>query len=273
MAFVYWIHLPEHTDIKTQGYIGITTETVDKRYKRGHLSSARTGSKLRVHNAIRKYGNKIQVTTVLEDDIEFCQLVEWGYRSSINIGWNHGIGGESPRKGSKTSEETKKKLSIASKGRKLTDEVKAKMSKAQKNRIWTDEDKLRIATISKSRKGTKLSDSHRKALSLASNRDGKFCDLAKDNARAFHNNQPPWERGRSDTEIWKLSEKLYDTVRNNPSIGEVLLGKSINVKSSKVRKILKKIRSGWVPSDDPSFIIWLKQYNKKEADNAETQSS
>lgn len=30
MALVYWLRLPEHTDIFTQGYVGVTTYNSDR---------------------------------------------------------------------------------------------------------------------------------------------------------------------------------------------------------------------------------------------------
>jgi len=32
MAVVYWIHLPEHTDIASQGYVGVSNTTASKRF-------------------------------------------------------------------------------------------------------------------------------------------------------------------------------------------------------------------------------------------------
>lgn len=270
MAFVYWIHLAEHTNIKTQGYVGITTESVQKRYKRGHMSSARTGSKLHVHAAIRKYGEKIIVTTVLEDDIEFCQLVEWGYRPSPDIGWNHGIGGDSPRVGSTTSEETKAKLSLAGKGRKIIGAALANMREAAKNRIWTDADRERMAAVSKARRGIKLTPEHRKKLSESSNRDSKFSDVAKQKAREFHNSQPPWERGRSNPEVWKLSYEMFSHFKGNETIGEVALAKCLGVAAYQVRKILKKFREGWNPLQDSEFSLWLEKHTNTKGPHEST---
>lgn len=264
MAFVYWIHLPEHTDPKSQGYIGHTTGTVEKRYKRGHLSSARRGSNLKVHNAIRKYGDKLIVTTLLEDTVEFCQLVEWGYRDKSDTGWNHSIGGEASRKGSKTSDETKQKLSKIGKGRKHSAETRANMKAAQSKRIWTDADRDRIRQISLSRKGVRLSEDHKRKLSEVSRHDGKFTDSAREKAAEFHRIQSPWERGRSNKAVWCDSPLMYNEYLINSDIGEVSLANKFGMAPYQVRKVLKHFRSGWVPCSDVKFAAWLLEYNKTQ---------
>ena len=64
MAFVYWIHLPEHVDLLTEGYIGICGRTVGRRFRQ-HLTAAEKNSHLVVHRAIRKYKDKIVVNAYI----------------------------------------------------------------------------------------------------------------------------------------------------------------------------------------------------------------
>lgn len=223
-----------------------------------------------MHNAIRKYGERITVTTLLEDDIEFCQLVEWGYRDKVDVGWNHGIGGASTRAGSKTSEETKAKLSLIGKGRKNSPETIQKMILAQSRRVWTDADRERVRQMALSRVGVAFSEEHRRNLSAAHPRDGVFGDLAVANARAFHNTQPPWERGRSNTSVWALSCEIADAISVDEGIGEFTLGRIFNLRAHQVRKVLKKVRGGWQPCHDVVFTQWLTTYKKEAANAAQT---
>ena len=50
MAVVYWIHLPEHTDMFSEGYIGVT-ENIKRRYYE-HLKLAQQGSNITLSKAI-----------------------------------------------------------------------------------------------------------------------------------------------------------------------------------------------------------------------------
>lgn len=109
---VYWIHLPEHTDILTQGYVGVSHKGAEYRFKE-HLSLAGRGSKLPVHSAIRKYGNKLLVDTVIQGDIDYCYLMEVKLRPEPCIGYNICPGGEKSVLGRKNSDETKAKMSAS----------------------------------------------------------------------------------------------------------------------------------------------------------------
>lgn len=97
MAFVYWIKLDTHTDILSEGYVGITTKTVKRRYL-AHLrdSIKPTSFKGRcvVHSAISKYKERIQVITVCECSKEYASYLENKLRPREQIGWNIAIGGE-----------------------------------------------------------------------------------------------------------------------------------------------------------------------------------
>lgn len=118
MAEVYWIHLPEHTDMFKSGYIGITTKTYQKRFK-GHQYSVAEGSTLKVHNAMRKYADRIVVSKVCDGDLEFCLFVEQELRPSAQMPgvWNIGSGGVCPTVGYTHSDETRAKLVTAWKTR------------------------------------------------------------------------------------------------------------------------------------------------------------
>ena len=59
MAEVYWIRLPEHTDVFSQGYVGVTTKTSAARFLE-HVSASRwkQKKKLKISNAICKHGEE-----------------------------------------------------------------------------------------------------------------------------------------------------------------------------------------------------------------------
>ena len=285
MAFVYWIHLPEHTAPKTQGYIGITSKTVEARFNQHKFDIKR--SKLRLHNNMNKYKDSIVVDTLLEDDLEFCQLVEWGYRDSTNIGWNHGVGGVAPRLGSKASVETRNKLSIAQMGRKPSEETRNKMSAWQLGKVLSESTKLKI---SKANKGAQVSEETRRKLSIAGKgrkisnetraklrpywENKVFCKKAKEQALIYNLSLKSWNNNSSkaNSKTWLLSEDMYSYTQTNPSHGSKRLAKAFNLKESNVIGVLKKLRSNWNPYEDLEYQSW-KQQTLKEAECQQTNYS
>ena len=122
---VYWIHRPEHTDMFSQGYIGVSNNT--KLRWREH--ETRTGN-LHLQRAIKKYGwdNLVKEVIVIADEL-YCLAVEFKLRSADKIGWNIIAGGGMPpsSRGKKfiKSAETRAKLSAAKMGHRHTPEVEA----------------------------------------------------------------------------------------------------------------------------------------------------
>lgn len=100
MAFVYWIHLPEHTDLSSQGYVGVTTTTVSVRYQ-GHLKAMRRKDRPCpiVGKAIKKYGSSIRITPLLEGSEDYCYHIEELLRPTERVGWNTTAGGKRPARG------------------------------------------------------------------------------------------------------------------------------------------------------------------------------
>ena len=89
---VYWIHRPEHTDMFSQGYIGVSNNT--KLRWREH--ETRTGN-LHLQRAIAKYSwdNLVKEVIVIADEL-YCLAVEFKLRSADKIGWNIVAGGGMP---------------------------------------------------------------------------------------------------------------------------------------------------------------------------------
>ena len=89
---VYWIHHPEHTDMFTQGYIGVTNNTA-KRFER-HLNRTQNNH---LSNAIKKYSwGTLVKQVVLKAGEAYCLDMETKMRPIANIGWNIAIGGGKP---------------------------------------------------------------------------------------------------------------------------------------------------------------------------------
>jgi group I intron endonuclease len=142
---VYWIHHPSHTDMFTQGYIGITARFARRMFEHKALTTNKYLS-----NAIKKYGwDNLVKEVILVADKEYCIDVETKLRSSDEIGWNLVKGGGIPpintrkgykmsvpawNKGKAWSEEQKKQISSGVKKLWENPEYRQHMSNAHKDK-------------------------------------------------------------------------------------------------------------------------------------------
>ena len=145
---VYWVRQAEHTDIFSQGYVGVTNNFTSRMtdHKRG-------GENAHFRNAINKYGwdNLVKEIIVIAEK-DYCLDLETKLRPTNEIGWNLVKGGGIPpsflgKKRSESnilklknrvfSEETKQKMSIAmtgnknNLGNKRSEETKKKLSQSK----------------------------------------------------------------------------------------------------------------------------------------------
>jgi predicted GIY-YIG superfamily endonuclease len=89
---VYWIRHPDHTDVLSQGYIGMSTQ-VESRWEH-HKKKAQN---LHLKNAISKYGwDTLVKQQLVVSDIDYCLELEKKLRPAENIGWNIVLGGGKP---------------------------------------------------------------------------------------------------------------------------------------------------------------------------------
>jgi len=150
--YVYWYHLKSHSNIKTEGYVGVTCDlktrdACHKKYNSGH------GVILR--NAFKKYGESaIKRTIICMTDKENAYYLEKRLRPTMNIGWNIAIGGGLPPDctGRKHSEQTKKKISISNKGKTHPTSIFKGMTGR-----YTDEQRAHIGSF---HKGKTISEAH-----------------------------------------------------------------------------------------------------------------
>jgi group I intron endonuclease len=116
-----------------KAYVGQTIASVGRRFN-AHLRSARNGSELPFHRALRKYGKDgFEVSTVQEcADLEELNKAESFWIEKLGFfgegGYNCTTGGE----GYKVLEETKRKVSVARKGKHLSAAHRDRISTANK---------------------------------------------------------------------------------------------------------------------------------------------
>jgi len=128
-SVVYWIHLPEHNDIFTQGYVGVSNN-IQKRF----YDHKNTTENQHLLNAINKYGwDNLVKQIILIADKAYCLMMEIKLRSLDNIGWNIIKGGGMPpitkwNLGKHLSNATKQKISLKNKGKKHKPEIEAKVT-------------------------------------------------------------------------------------------------------------------------------------------------
>jgi hypothetical protein len=80
MAVLYWLRLPEHTDVFSQGYVGVTSQ-IEKR--------------LRSHkHRFKSIWDKVVVEQLVISTKDYCFSIEQKLRPLRLIGWNKSAGGD-----------------------------------------------------------------------------------------------------------------------------------------------------------------------------------
>ena len=154
-----------------KSYVGQTAHSFLTR-KRKHVSNAENGSLLPFHRAIRMYGIENfqeEIIECLEHELNLFERFFIGVFKGLGKVYNCTDGGEG-NLGWHPSEETKRKIGLASIGRKATLgwhhtlESKAKLSAHRKGKQLSEEHRAKVI---KSLIGRKPSNETRKKLSLA----------------------------------------------------------------------------------------------------------
>lgn len=143
MSCLYWIHLPEHTNIKKDGYVGITSGSVSKRW-REPLYHAKHGVEYPVQRAIRKYGTALVFEVIFEGTDEGCSHLEEYFRNAPSIGWNIRTGG---RIGNTWAEVSKAKASTAAKNRGVSEACRSAQISSMKSRIGVNSVRGKLANV------------------------------------------------------------------------------------------------------------------------------
>lgn len=218
MSFVYWLHLPEHVDISKDGYIGVTSKTPEIRFKE-HVATSKWSNYI-LAKAIRKYGDRIIVTTLIEGDTDYCYFIENKLRKQDRQGWNTVKGGGNPPLFNKPhTEEAKKKISEAS-----------KLSANSPNNL----------AFRASQRGVKRSESSRQKM--------------KEKAKG----RLSWETSRANRELWKNAGNIFEVYSENNFPGYKALEKLLGLPKNCLAAMHSKFKKqNWNPFSDPRWTDWL----------------
>ena len=251
MAFVYWIHLPEHTDITTYGYIGFTSKTVEGRFKKHRQDSFQKNKRnYTLHHAIRKYDTQLQVTTLVEGSEEYCLMIEEKLRPHDSIGWNQARGGSKPPslKGTPLRKDLAEKLKAHNTGRPKSEEAKRNISESKK-RFYQEN------PLTEAQKAVK-----RESLAAF------FRDNPKGSAarKAMSQKSRMWNH-HSASNIWLYCEEIFQLFLNKTTVTKIPKLLNVEIPRTPLYSLYRKFRDGWVPSEDQEYLSWLKERKSDES--------
>jgi hypothetical protein len=93
-ATLYWIRVAEHTDIFTQGYVGVSINHTRRFNDHKKQCAAGTHANPHLTHAFTKYGHDgLILEELFVGPKEECYLKEAEFRPNTNVGWNIAPGG------------------------------------------------------------------------------------------------------------------------------------------------------------------------------------
>ncbi len=210
--------MPEHTF--EQGYIGVSSRGAEARFKE-HLSVASNGSTTTLSKAIRKYGDKLIVRTLLKGSEDYCYLMEERLRPHDRIGWNIVRGGGKPPVFRGHSEESKAKIGLGAKKTSQSAAHKA-ANEARRGVPRTEESKVKMREAAKGRL--------------------------------------PWETSLAKKELWAVADEFY-TYFVEENCGHIKLEKHFNFPAYALKAMHSKFKKqNWIPTEDPVWSEWSTEY-------------
>lgn len=259
MAIIYWIRKPEHTDMFTEGYIGVTSRTLEQRVLEHIKSSTMGGNKSYVvHKAIRSIGiENLLTSVVLIAEEAYCYDIEFKLRPEKGIGWNIAIGGSKPpsQEGNKHSDETKEKISKVWKGKKRSPESVQKSvdSRAGFKHSEESKEKMRLANI-----GTKR-DPEAIAKRVAKMLGRTYTDEHKQKISASRLSKNPWDISPSNALLWAEADIYYKMWLEEKSPYKV--SRRLQLAHKALEAMFRRFESGYVPLEN---LIWTETFKPME---------
>jgi len=272
MAEVYWIHLPEHTNMFSQGYIGVSNRNAKIRYNE-HLNLARLGHTSTLYNAMRKYADTVSLSVVCVCVEEYAYYLEEKVRPIKHTGWNIQKGGFAP-----PSQTGKKR--VARRRIKGTPAHRLSVSKRMKE-MWagrTKEERIsatshlakyagtpdNIAKILASKKGYKVTEDTRKhmcaAQKLRAARDREDVLRVISIAKQMSNNTP-WLVSDARKDVWSEANEIYNIYSNCPHPIKAQVAKEHGIfRAIELSALWRNFVDGWVPAEDVLWQDWKNSY-------------
>lgn len=229
--------------INNKMYVGCTTTSLKARWRK-HVNAAKENSKYMIQKAIFKYGSSnfeiIMLETYSSKEDMFAGEIK--LITSLNTynsphGYNETVGGECFMLGKKHSEESKKKMSLASKGKPKSPAHRESLSEANKGNTLSPESRLKLSQslkdikhrvgakaseetkdkLSKSHAGKMHSEETKKKMS-ESGKSKVFSEEHKNNlskalkGKTRSSKGKPWSQARRDAQIKKYLEISHESI-------------------------------------------------------------
>lgn len=235
MAEVYWIRLPEHTDVFSQGYVGVTGRTAKDRFAE-HIKDCNRACSSHYHfyRALRKYEDKVVVvSTLIVGEEDYCYLMENKLRPENYIGWNMAAGGQRPlRDPNSYGDEWKEKLRQHNLGKEHSQETLDKLSSLSKSNWEREEYLLRMREIN------------------SSNR------VPEKTTERF------WKYGIASSQLISRADEIWEEYQRDSLIfsREVVANLGADLTDGNIQfvtKTIRKFNGGWNPTEDP---LWLRDF-------------
>lgn len=259
MAFVYWIRLKEHTDIFTEGYVGITSKTVGERFRLHIAASKKTDNikKYYIAKVISEQYDNIVVETICKCSIEYAGFIENKLRPFERIGWNTAKGGNTVS----MTKEGRLRVSKALKGVPKSPELIRKMNEA---RLSAPVSKETREKISKSLLGIKRSEETKLKISKVHKTRTNYPrteEAIESHVKTFLNKHP-LDLPNINFSAWLDADFYYERFLEGLSVFQAAKIKGIS--KGALRAMWKRFKLGFIPLKDERWV----EFRKANPDNA-----
>lgn len=255
MAIVYWVRRPEHADMFSEGYIGVSSRTLEERIAEHVKVSNENHKKVyAIHKAIKSIGIENLVYSILVIGEEsYCYEVEAKLRSRARIGWNITEGGSKPpsKVGFKHSEESKEKISKIWKGKKRTPESVARSVESRKGFRHSEESLEKMREASTGRKQSPETVEKR----VSKVRGQKRTEEQKKKFSESRLSKNPWEIKPAKIETWEKADIYFEYWREEKSPYKV--SRKLGLSHGALAAMFKWFERGYVPLENK---IWLEVF-------------
>lgn len=229
-ACVYWLHLPEHSNMFSEGYIGVSIDPSSR--FRQHIYSSKNGwhENLHLKRVFEKYNYSICQTIILEGSEKYCYEIEQKMRPKRQIGWNIAEGGGMPPTDTWTEERKKEK----------SEEWKKQYANGERqpyHHKWTDEQKKKNSEI--------LKESYSSGKVIPYVRTDEIRkNLSEKTKKAYENG--------------KLTPEMTDVTKKKLSKSQIERWKKFKIDGRKVKRGPHEESTKLLMSEKRKNMVWIK---------------